>query len=212
MSENMKQAGSSSRRKKSIRKSRKGKQRKAKQLSNEDLEFLKKNTKYDEAEIREWYKGFKIDCPNGQLTKEKVLDMYSMILPVANAKVFVDQIFRIFDKDGNGDIDFKEFMMATDMTASGSPEEKLRWAFKMYDKDGSGSIELPEMIEIIGTLYEMEGVPKDAAADRAGKIFRELDIDGNGELDEDEFVKGCMDDTDLMSMLNSGGLATGEGE
>ena len=35
-----------------------------------------------------------------------------------------------------------------------------RWAFKMYDKDGSGSIELPEMIEIIGTLYEMEGVPK----------------------------------------------------
>ena len=49
-----------------------------------------------------------------------------MILPVGNAKLFVDQIFRIFDKDGNGTIDFKEFMMATDMTASGSPEEKLR--------------------------------------------------------------------------------------
>ena len=79
-------------------------------------------------------------------------------------QVFVDQIFRIFDKDGNGCIDFKvweidvtikkernhkkkwlwgyitllsflkEFMLATDMTASGSPEEKLRWAFKMYDK------------------------------------------------------------------------------
>ncbi len=36
----------------------------------------------------------------------------------------------------------------------------FRWAFKMYDKDGSGTIELPEMIEIIGTLYEMEGVSK----------------------------------------------------
>ena len=32
--------------------------------------------------------------------------------------------------------------MATDMTASGSPEEKLRWAFKMYDKDGSGALNL----------------------------------------------------------------------
>ena len=89
-------------------------------------------------------------------------------------------------------------MLATDMTASGSPEEKLRyikknnfdlinrinhlnllghcrimtsltfylnfmefrWAFRMYDKDNSGSIELAEMIEIIGTLYEMEGVSK----------------------------------------------------
>ena len=119
--------------------------------------------------------------------------MYSLILPSGNAQVrssirmgngkiwsdhgggsflsdlislqqvFVDQIFRIFDKDGNGSIDFKvileklpsavmdfqnltrkqtfradaqEFMLATDMTASGSPEEKLRWAFKMYDKVG----------------------------------------------------------------------------
>jgi len=130
-----------------------------------------------------------------------------MILPVKNATVFVDQIFRIFDKDGNGSIDFKEFMLATDMTASGTPEEKLRWAFKMYDKDGSGSIELPEMIEIIGTLYEMEGVPKDAAGDRANKIFRELDSNGDGELDEDEFVKGCLDDGELMSLLNSGGLS-----
>ena len=37
---------------------------------------------------------------------------------------------------------------------------KFRWAFRMYDKDNSGSIELAEMIEIIGTLYEMEGVSK----------------------------------------------------
>ena len=39
--------------------------------------------------------------------KEKVLEMYSMILPAGNAAVFVEQIFRIFDKDGNGSIDFK---------------------------------------------------------------------------------------------------------
>lgn len=175
-------------------------------LSAEDIEYLKQNTRYDESEIRDWYRGFKVDCPDGQLGKDKILDMYSMILPVGNAQLFVDQIFRIFDKDGSGTIDFKEFMMATDMTASGSPEEKLRWAFKMYDKDGSGTIELPEMIEIIGTLYEMEGVSKDAAAERAQKIFGELDVNGDGELDCDEFVKGCMEDADLASLLNSGGM------
>ena len=36
-----------------------------------------------------------------------MLEMYSMILPAGNAAVFVEQIFRIFDKDGNGSIDFK---------------------------------------------------------------------------------------------------------
>ena len=50
---------------------------------------------------------FQVDCPDGELGKDKILDMYTMILPVGNAKVFVDQIFRIFDKDGNGTIDFK---------------------------------------------------------------------------------------------------------
>ena len=49
----------------------------------------------------------KVDCPNGQLSKDKIMEMYTMILPVENAKLFVDQIFRIFDKDGNGSIDFK---------------------------------------------------------------------------------------------------------
>ena len=29
---------------------------------------------------------------------------------------------------------------------------------KMYDKDGSGTIELREMVEIVSTLYDMEGV------------------------------------------------------
>ena len=38
---------------------RKEKQRKH-NLTQEDIEYLKKNTRYDESEIREWYKGFKV--------------------------------------------------------------------------------------------------------------------------------------------------------
>ena len=56
---------------------------------------------------KDFVRGFKYDCPSGQLDKEKMLSMYSLILPAGNAKVFVDQIFRIFDQDGDGSIDFK---------------------------------------------------------------------------------------------------------
>ena len=80
---------------------------------------------------REWYQNFSEECPEGKLDKERILNIYAQIAPLGNAKDFVDQIFRIFDEDGNGTIDFKEFMIATDMTESGTPEEKLRWAFKV---------------------------------------------------------------------------------
>ncbi len=80
---------------------------------------------------RGWYKGFKSDCPDGNLKREKILEVVQLILPPDEGEAFVDQIFRIFDKDGNGSIDFKEFMMATDMTSAGTPEEKLKWTFKV---------------------------------------------------------------------------------
>ena len=43
---------------------------------------------------------------------------------------FSDHVFKTFDKDKNGFIDFKEFLLAIDVTSTGSPEEKLEWAFR----------------------------------------------------------------------------------
>jgi hypothetical protein len=53
--------GGGPRRSKSHRKSRKGKTHKKIHLTQDDIDFLKSNTKYDEGEIREWYKGFKVN-------------------------------------------------------------------------------------------------------------------------------------------------------
>ena len=47
------------------------------------------------------------DCPSGQLRRDTMMSMYSLILPAGNAEVFVDQIFKIFDQDGDGSISFK---------------------------------------------------------------------------------------------------------
>ena len=84
--------------------------------------------------FRNWYKQFLQEVPSGVLTKEDLTKMYSKILPSEDPSVIVDHLFRIFDRDGNGTIDFKEFVMATDITTSGEPEEKLRWTFRVRCK------------------------------------------------------------------------------
>ena len=41
------------------------------------------------------------------MSKDKMMDMYSSVLPGMKAKTFVDQIFQKFDSDNSGSIDFK---------------------------------------------------------------------------------------------------------
>jgi Ca2+-binding EF-hand superfamily protein len=50
-------------------------------------------------------------------------------------------------------ISLQEFLLAINVTSSGTAEQKLKWAFRMYDIDGNGHIDLKEMIKIIKVTY-----------------------------------------------------------
>ena len=56
---------------------------------------------------------------------------------------------RSFDRDGNGSIDFQEFLITIKMTSRGSIDEKLRWVFSLYDADGSGYVTKEELLDIL---------------------------------------------------------------
>ena len=99
-------------------------------ISKDDLDFLVLNTHYTADTITEWYKGFKQDCPDGRLNPEAFMKIYSKCFPMGNATELCDHVFRTFYTDKNGFIDFKEFLLAIDITSSGTPEEKLNWAYR----------------------------------------------------------------------------------
>ena len=47
------------------------------------------------------------DCPNGKLTPNTFCEMYKMFFPAGDADKFCENVFRTFDADKSGTIDFK---------------------------------------------------------------------------------------------------------
>jgi hypothetical protein len=89
------------------------------------------------------------------LTKEEFQKIYRQFFPFGDPSSFADYVFKVFDSDKSGTIDFKEFICALSVTSRGKMEDKLDWAFQLYDIDGDGKISYEEMLAIVEAIYKM---------------------------------------------------------
>ena len=138
-------------------------------LMNEDeLRLLKKL--FFELDVKgvgvitkeELYKGME-ECFGNKITREEV-----------------NQTFSNIDYDNNGSISFDEFLKAAIDKKKILTEEKLRAAFSLFDRNGDGDIEAKELKEVIGD--------ENNTGDNIWlKMIEEVDLDGNGVIDFDEF-------------------------
>ena len=77
-------------------------------LSEGDLSFLVRNTKMATEEIQVWHQGFLKDCPDGELSRDQFVSMYSQMFPGGDPTAFSENVFRTFDTNSSGTIDFRE--------------------------------------------------------------------------------------------------------
>ena len=175
-------------------------------LCKNEIEFLQRHTSLERSEIKKWYKEFRKNCPSGRLAKDQFIELYKIFSAYENTEEYCHHIFRTFDKDKDGTINFSEFLLAINVMGSGTVEEKLMWSFKMFDIDENGSIDLNEMTKIVSSIYDMLGSNANVMTDltpkaRAKAVFDQLDKNEDQLITQQEFVRGCLKDEDLKNML-----------
>ncbi|RLN71352.1 hypothetical protein BBJ28_00016818, partial [Nothophytophthora sp. Chile5] len=116
------------------------------------------------------------------------------------AKVVADRLFDVFDRDGNGRIDFSELASGLSVLCKGARDAKVKAAFRLYDFNADGFISLDEMkrylTSIFKVLYEVQpemrqetGVTaEELGVVTAEQAFLEADSNRDGKLSYDEFL------------------------
>ncbi|KAM9312814.1 guanylyl cyclase inhibitory protein-like [Gastrophryne carolinensis] len=158
-------------------------------------------------ELHEWYRKFVEECPSGLITLHEFRQYFCECTVGNESSEYAEQIFRALDDNGDGIVDFREYVTAISMLAHGTPEEKLKWSFKLYDKDNDGAITRTEMLEIMKAVYKMSvaasitKINPMTAEECTNRIFTRLDKDQNAIISLAEFVDGSLDDAWVRQML-----------
>mmetsp|Transcript_1656 Transcript_1656/g.1600 ORF Transcript_1656/g.1600 Transcript_1656/m.1600 type:complete len:97 (+) Transcript_1656:791-1081(+) len=86
------------------------------------------------------------------------------------------------DADGNGYIDYTEFIISTMDWENKLSMDKLRETFRAYDTDGSGAISIENLKNFFANDLSLN--PEDF-----DEMLREGDINGDGIIDIEEFMQ-----------------------
>nr|XP_023681677.1 guanylyl cyclase-activating protein 1 isoform X1 [Paramormyrops kingsleyae] len=133
-------------------------------------------------EMHLWYKKFLTECPSGQLTLHEFKQFFGLRGLDPNASAYIEQMFRTFDMNKDGTIDFMEYVAALSLVMRGKMEHKLRWYFRLYDVDGNGCIDRHELLNIIKAIRAINGneTQEVSVEEFTNRVFEKIDVNGDG--------------------------------
>jgi len=185
-------------------------------LREEDITQLASTSGLDRKQVEDHFNGFKSEHPDGKMNKKEFKAMMSKALPKKDASKMEKHVFRVYDTNQDGFIDFIEFMVVYYVMADGSPEEVLLKIFRIFDINSDGVISKKELTRLVKDMYGMIQAESPETVriseivetfDTASKemiaksAFAEMDKDVDGKISTAEFISACLGQEEFSRIL-----------
>jgi calmodulin len=136
-------------------------------------------------EYRQAFEMFDKDKDGSITAKELAMVMRSLNQEPNDSDL--EEMINDVDENGNGKIEFDEFVnLMHRRNKETDTEEEVINAFKVFDKEGNGNISTTELRHIMTTLGDK------ITEEEIDEMLREADIDGDGFINYEEFVRMMM--------------------
>lgn len=137
-------------------------------LNENDLNYIRERTSLSSTRIFEYYKTFLSKFNNGNVDRKEFNEIAKKLiihnLKNDENKTYIDtqllamceRLFDICDKDENGSIDFKEYLVLFWGKLHGTETEKLGFIFEIFDLNQSGYIDFHELHSIVKIIFKLK--------------------------------------------------------
>merc|ERR1719266_1021071 len=173
-------------------------------LTDEDIDFIARNTAMKREAVEIQYKTFLQKHPDGRISRKSFHMMMKECYPGADTEKLERHIFRMYDSNKDGHIDFREFMIVLYIMSNGSPEENLKQIFRVFDINNDGTISLKELQKIVRDLFLLINESNAEVASQEVLVktaFNEMDENHDGKISQLEFIEACMAQKKFSTML-----------
>ena len=124
--------------------------------------------------------------------------MMKACYPGADVDKLTKHIWRMYDTNNDGAIDFRELMLVLYVMSDGTAEQNLKQIFRIFDLNNDGKINHEEMEKITKDLSKLFKEEKNGLTEN---IFAEMDTNNDGEISEEEFIQACLSQKKMSKKL-----------
>ncbi|CCD27302.1 uncharacterized protein NDAI_0K01110 [Naumovozyma dairenensis CBS 421] len=151
--------------------------------------YIPFNDELMDEQRQEIYEAFSLfDMNNDGLLDYHELKVAMRALGFDLPKARILEIIDEYDVDGRRLIKYEDFYRVVgEMILKRDPLDEIKRAFKLFDDDGTGKITLKNLRRVAKELGENLSEVEMSA------MIEEFDLDGDGEINEQEFIAMCTD-------------------